>query len=335
MILQNISQFLVKDAENQTAYLRLPEDNWWWSWYGSDVDADAYYLKLLARTDPKGEAAAQLAKYLINNRKHASYWNSTRDTAIAVEALADFIRASGEDKPDMTVTIALDGKKAREVHITGENLFSFDNALVLTGDAVSDGPHKVEFSKDGDSPLYFNAYVTNFTLEDPIHQAGLEVKVNRKLYKLTRVDASANIPGDRGQVVEQKVQKYDRHELADLAMLTSGDLVEVELEIDSKNDYEYVLFEDMKASGFEPVEVRSGYNGNDLNAYMELRDERVCFFARALARGKHSVAYRLRAETPGRVSVMPARASALYAPELRGNSEELKLNVEDAAREKR
>ena len=69
-----------------------------------------------------------------------------------------------------------------------------------------------------------------------------------------------------------------------------GELVEVELEIDSKNDYEYLLFEDMKAAGFEPVEVRSGYNGNDLNAYMELRDERVCFFARTLSRGKHSVA---------------------------------------------
>ena len=36
----------------------------------------------------------------------------------------------------------------------------------------------------------------------------------------------------------------------------------------------------MKAAGFEPVEVRSGYNGNDMGAYMELRDERVSFFVR-------------------------------------------------------
>ena len=50
-----------------------------------------YYLKLLSRTDPHGEVAARLAKYLITNRKHASYWNSTRDTAICVEALADYL----------------------------------------------------------------------------------------------------------------------------------------------------------------------------------------------------------------------------------------------------
>ena len=56
MILQNIRQFVVEDNENQTAYLKLPEDNYWWNWYGSEVEADAYYLKLSARTDPEGRS---------------------------------------------------------------------------------------------------------------------------------------------------------------------------------------------------------------------------------------------------------------------------------------
>src|SRR5205823_7805655 len=114
-----------------------------------------------------------------------------------------------------------------------------------------------------------------------------------------------------------------------LAELKSGDLVEVELEIDSKNDYEYLLFEDPKAAGFEPLAVRSGYTNDGLGAYMEVRDEKVCFFVRRLARGKHSVSYRLRAEIPGRFSALPTRAYAMYAPELRGNSDEIKLRVRD------
>ena len=60
----------------------------------------------------------------------------------------------------------------------------------------------------------------------------------------------------------QKVEKYERVEIANDGELKSGDLIEVELEIDSKNDYEYILFEDLKAAGFEAVEVRCGYNGN-------------------------------------------------------------------------
>jgi uncharacterized protein YfaS (alpha-2-macroglobulin family) len=328
-VLQNLSQYVVEDDENQTAYLKLPENNYWWYWYGSENEAMAYYLKLLARVEPHGRVAPRLVKYLLNNRKNGTYWKSTRDTALCIEALADYLRASGETKPDMTVEVWLDGEKRKEVKIDAENLFVYDNAFVLEGEAVASGRHTLELRKQGAGPLYFNAYVTNFTTEDFITHAGLEVRVHRKFYKLERVDAEALAAGGRGQALSQKVEKYERRELPNLATLKSGDLVEIELEIESKNDYEYLVFEDLKAAGFEPVDIRSGYNGNALGAYMELRDERVCFFTRTLPRGKHSIAYRLRAEIPGKFSALPTRASAMYAPELRANSDEMKVNIVD------
>ncbi len=329
VVLQNLSQYVVQDDENQTAFLKLPNEGYWWSWYGSEVETDAFYLKLLARTDPRGKLAPRLVKYVLNNRKNGTYWNSTRDTAFAIEALAEYLKASGEDRPDLSVAIAVDGQTRKEVKITPAELFTFDNAFVLEGKALEAGEHTVSFLKHGKGPLYFNAYMSNFTLEDPITRAGLEVKVDRKVYRLLRSDNSQDVAGGRGQAVSQRVERYRREPLADLAVLKSGELVEVELEIDSKNDYEYLIFEDFKAAGFEPVEVQSGYNGNDLGAYVEFRDERVAFFARTLARGKHSVSYRLRAEIPGKFHALPARAQAMYAPELRANSDEIQLQVRD------
>ena len=328
-VLQNINQYVVRDDENRTAYLKLPNENYWWSWYGSELETDAFYLKLLARTDPRGELAPRLVKYVLNNRRHGSYWNSTRDTAFCIEALADYLKASGEDRPDMTVTIGLDGQTKKEVKITPADLFTFDNAFVLEGQVLTGGEHTVSFVKQGRGPLYYSAYMTNFTLEDPITHAGLEIKVDRKVYRLVKDDKVVDVAGGRGETVGQRVERYRRELLADGATLTSGELVEVELEIDSKNDYEYLVFEDFKAAGFEPVDVRSGYNGNDMGAYVEFRDERVAFFTRTLARGKHSVSYRLRAEIPGRFHALPARAQAMYAPELRANSDEIKLQVKD------
>ena len=328
MIIRNIEQFLVIDEENETAYLRL-QGNYWWYWYGSEIESDAYYLKLLAKTNPQGKTAPRLVKYLLNNRKHATYWNSTRDTAACVEAFADYIRATGEDKPDMKVQIWLDGEKKKEVEIKASDLFTFDNKFVLTGADITDGDHEVEIRREGRGPVYFNAYVTNFTLEDHITKAGLEIKVERKFYKLNRVDKEIKVPGSRGQALNQKVEKYERVELRNLSTLKSGELVEIELSIASKNDYEYILFEDMKAAGFEPVEVRSGYTGNEMGAYTEFRDNRVSFFVRRLARGNHSLSYRLRAEIPGKFSALPTKASAMYAPELKGNSDEIKLLIED------
>ncbi|MBN2712177.1 MAG: alpha-2-macroglobulin, partial [Planctomycetes bacterium] len=330
MVIRNVEQFVVKDKENQTAYLKLGNEGYWWYWYGSEYEAHAYFLKLLSLVKPKDETASWLVKYLLNNRKHATYWNSTRDTALVLEAFADYIHATGEDEPDMTVEILVNGKKMKEVKINKDNLFTYDNKFELVGDAVGTGEQVVEIRKTGKGPLYFNAYMNYFTLEDYITKAGLEIKVERKYYKLEREDKTIKAEGSRGQAVDQKIEKYRRVPIKDLDVLKSGDLVEIELEIASKNDYEYIIFEDMKPAGFEPVEVRSGYNGNDMGAYVEFRDEKVAFFIRALARGNHSVSYRMRAEIPGKFSALPTRAYAMYAPELKANSDEIKLKVEDA-----
>lgn len=90
-----------------------------------------------------------------------------------------------------------------------------------------------------------------------------------------------------------------------------------------------MIFEDLKAAGFEPVETQSGYTAGGLGAYVEYRDEKVAFFLRQLARGKHSVSYRLYAETPGRFSALPTRAHAMYAPELKANSDEIKIVIDE------
>lgn len=330
MILRNLEQFLVQDDENQTAYLKLPPENHWWNWYGSDTEANAWYLKLLSKTNPKGEVPAKLAKYILNNRKHATYWNSTRDTAFCIEALAEFFTASGEDKPDMTVEVLLDGKMIKEVKIGPKDLFTFENTALVLGDGVLTGNHTVELRKKGTGPLYFNAYLTVFTLETPIKKAGLEVKINRKYYLLKKSATEVKVPGARGEAVNQRGEKYERIEIQDLSSVKSGDLVEIEMEILSKNDYEYILIEDIKAAGFEPLELRSGYGSNDMRAYMELRDERVCFFVRQLARGNHSLRYRMRAEIPGLFHALPAKINGMYAPELVGNSDEIRVNIEDA-----
>lgn len=330
--LRNLRQFVVEDDENQTAYLNLGGGSWWY-WYGGEIETHAAFLKLLAAAEPKGALAPKLVKYLLNNRKHASYWDSTRDTALVVEAMADYLEATGEARPDTTIEVWIDGKKEREVRVTAENLFSFDNTVTLDGEAVAAGMHTIELRRTGEGPLYYNGYLSVFTLEDRIPAAGLEVRIARRYFKLTRKEATETVAGSRGQAIEQRIEKYDRTEITEPTSLSSGDLVEVELKLESKNDYEYLMLFDPKGAGFEPVEVRSGYGGNELGAYVEYRDQSVNLFVRQLARGAHSVTYRLRAETPGHFSALPARIEAMYAPELRGNSDEFKHEVLEGSAE--
>src|SRR5204863_8040526 len=51
---------------------------------------------------------------------------------------------------------------------------------------------------------------------------------------------------------------YDREPLKDGDSVKSGERVETLVTIEAKNNYEYLIFEDLKPAGLEAVEVRSG-----------------------------------------------------------------------------
>ncbi len=338
-ILSVLAQYRGVDDENQTVCLDLNRfDGWYfWRWYDSEFETQAAYLRLLQRVDSAtlkelglDKDAPGLVKYLLNNRKNATYWNSTRDTALCVEAFSEYLAKTNELAPSEKVEVFVDGELKKVAEYTSENLFETDGTLELNADELTTGEHEVVLRVSGDGALYYNAYLEFFTLEDPIQKAGLELKTERRYYKLVeRKNATTQVEGGRGQVVEQRVERYDRVPLATGDEVVSGDLIEVELIVDSKNDYESILLEDAKAAGFEPIEQQSGYNGNALRAYVEYRDDRVCFFASQVPKGRTTVNYRLRAETPGKFSALPTKIWAMYAPELKGNADEFKANVKD------
>lgn len=183
--------------------------------------------------------------------------------------------------------------------------------------------------RTGKGTLYANAYLEVFTLEDKLRAAGLEVKVNRRISKLVALEKDTDVPDSTGLVTKQNVERFRREPLEDGAKVVSGDRIEVELILESKNDYEYLIFSDPKAAGFEALEALSGYVGGmgGFSAYMEPRDQTVDFFIRALPRGTNTLRYQLRAEAPGIYKALPATAEAMYAPELRANSEDVKLEI--------
>ena len=328
-ILRNLKQFLVLDDENQTAWLNLGNSSFWWFWYGDEIETHAAFLRLLVTLEPDNDLAPRLVKYLLNNRKHATYWRSTRDTAACLEAFADFIAKTGEQTPDLTVDISLDGKPLTTSRITRDNLFTANLTLDLTGDDLATGEHTLLIRKTGDGPLYFNTYLSYFTTEDMIKKTGLELKIDRQVYQLFRDDSTAQTPSALGQVVSKRVEKYSRVPVASDAPVQSGALLEIELTVESKNDYEYILLEDFKPAGCEPVDLRSGYNGNAFGAYVEFRDDRTAFLLQALPRGRRSATYRVRAEIPGRFSALPTIITGMYAPELRANADEIKIVILD------
>ena len=329
-VLRNIMQYKEENAETQLVWFRTPDQGWWY-WWNNDIEANAWVLRAIVKLEPKSDVAPKLVKWLLENRRNGYYWRSTRDTAMCVAAMSDFIVASGEGEPDYTLTLDFDdGKSVKQVKISKDNFFTYDNRFVLEGLTLGGGKHTLKITKTGPGALYYSTYLSYFTKEEDIKAAGLQLKVQRRYYRLVQIPYEVEVEGSKGQKLKEKRLRYRRDLLKSGDEVKSGDLIQVELDVTSDNNYTYLVFEDMKAAGCEPVDVRSGGKSQEgFATYMELRDEKVVFFLGEIQQGTHLLRYRLRAETPGIFHALPTTLSGVYVPELRANSDELVLKIID------
>jgi alpha-2-macroglobulin len=299
----------------------------WWGWQNNDVETAAMCLRVYNALEPKHRLAPMVVRWLCNNRS-GSAWNSTRETAMAVQALAEYVKANGELAPEYTVTVDVNGQFKRTFTVNAENALLFDNRMVVPAPALGHGPQTVTLTREGKGNLYYSATLRYFTLEEGVQAAGNEIRVRRRYFRLTKPSPGTAAKGSQPLTGDG----YARTLVRAGDTLSSGDLLEVELLLESKNSYDYLVFEDMKPAGCEPVELRSGVRyGDGLCSNMELRDEKVAFFVTSLPQGKRMITYRLRAEIPGYFHALPLNGYAMYAPDVRCISDEGNLGIADSS----
>ena len=306
-----------------------------WRWYNDKQETTATVLRALVAVLPDEQLApkpgaqadqtglAPLAvRWLVDNRR-SGFWTSTRQTATVVSALLEYAKAQKELAPDYTVTVNLDGKVEKTYKIDRENALLFDNRFLVGDEILSSGAQKANIVMRGTGTLYYSAYLKYFDMTEPITGVANAIGVERKYYKI--------VPTIKKDRQGQSVTTTERVPLKDGAALVSGDILEVELFLKSDNDYEYLVFEDMKPAGCEAVETRSGVAyGDGLCSNFELRDEKVAFFVDRLPQGTRRITYRLRAEIPGEFHALPTNAYAMYAPDIRALSDEWRVTIADA-----
>ena len=335
------------------------EDGIHWRWSEGGVEATAFALRALLQISPDNELVDSVINWLIKNRRGAQ-WSSTRDTAIVVLALNDYLEVSGELEQEVGYEVRVNGEKIAERHISGAELLSAPSRFAIDPAMIRDGTNQIEIRRTaGEAPLYYMVEARFFSLEEPIQAEGYEIFSQREYYRLVPRPTLLN-----GHVLE-------RVRVKDGDTLGSGERLEVVLRIEAKNNYEYLVFEDLKPAGLEAVALRSGgpvyarqlrssavsseappgkgpsvsappqreqsISGTDQSrltgrtrwVHRELRDRKVAFFIDKLPEGFWELRYELRAETPGDFHALPLLGYAMYVPEIRTNSEEIRVSVAD------
>lgn len=337
------------------------EDGIYRRWSDGGVEATAFALRALLLIDPKNKLIEPVTHWLVKNRRGA-HWSNTRNTAITVLALNDYLKTSGELDTDLEYEIFANGQSIAKTKV--KDVLSAPSIYPVDKKVIKDGANEITIvRKQGKGPLYFSIQAKFFSLEEPVTPAGNEIFLRRQYYKLV------------GRPTLLKGQVYDRVPLNDGDSVVSGERIETLITLEAKNNYEYLVIEDLKPAGFESVKIKSGenlyarelkssalnlklgkskkallgksakaispailppvpapendYTGRSQWVYQELRDRKIAMFIDKLPEGIWEIRTSLRAEVPGKFHALPVLGHAMYIPEIRANGSEIRLTVKD------
>ena len=292
----------------------------WSDW--NDKTATAMGLRALVANNPKDPRIAGVLLWMMNERRDDN-WGNTRDTALSLAALCDYLGSS--PSPTSTgqggsVQVLLNGNVV-ENHALGSGA-SGEFVVRVPWQKLKASGNTLALKRSGSGePVFFGVQLQQTIGSDkplaPL-STSIPITVSREYRRLL---PRASGTGSWALTTESTNGR-----------LKQGNRIRVRLTFDVPRDLSYVLIEDAFPSGCETTERGEAGEGNEdwdnWWSNTDVRDDRIAFFARHMSKGKHVVEYNLRAQTPGTFNALPTLLQAMYAPEVRAESGESSVSVE-------
>ncbi|MTG97303.1 MG2 domain-containing protein [Myroides albus] len=277
-------------------------------WYQLPIVNQVLLLEAANEINPtKYEKEIENMKVWLLKNKQTNGWSSDHATAKAIYALMGIGKSW------------IDAEQGVSIKIGGEPLDIVKEEQLTNGyvkQAWSKGEinplmKSVEVKKTSPGIAYGAMYWQYFENIDKITSSSTGVRFNKQLF--------IKVNTDKGEVLQ---------EITAATPVKVGDKITVRLEIEIDRDMDYVHIKDMRASGFEPTTVLSGYRwGRELSYYEETRDASTNFFISRMQRGTYVFEYDLRASSKGSFSNGITTMQSMYAPEMSAHSEGINVEI--------
>jgi len=282
----------------------------------AEVTALAFQaLDALFPNDPRVPKAV---RWLVLHRR-GNAWDSTRDTAAAIYAITGYLRRTQELKPDYEAKVQLGARVLLARRITAADVYGPEIEVRVPLAELARGANALRFTKAGAGNLYYTVALTQYLYQEDmkavIGPAGPSVE--RQYF---RVRSGKDPRTGWATLIPYSDATTD---------LRLAESVLVRVTVHSSRPLEYMMIEDPLPAGAEAQERGDveRWEWSWWYSDMEVRDEKVTFFARNLPAGRSVFEYYLRPQFGGRYHVMPTVASNMYAPDVRGVGSETRVEV--------
>ncbi|MFK7937697.1 MAG: alpha-2-macroglobulin, partial [Saprospiraceae bacterium] len=290
-------------------------------WYQLPIETHALMIEVFAEVAQDEQAVNDLKVWLLKN-KQTTHWKTTKATASAVYALlmngdnwllennpVKIILGDDTTGDPEIASYTSQIQDAQQTAEAGTGYFRTE----WNGSEVNPSMANIRVENTNKSIAWGAAYWQYFEELDKI-----------KTFKETPLTLDKQLflqkDTDRGPQIEPVTEN---------TKLVAGDLLKVRIELRVDRAMEYVHLKDMRASGFEPVNVMSQYKYQDgLGYYESTRDVATNFFIGYLPQGTYVFEYPLRVAHAGDFSNGITTIQSMYAPEFTSHSEGIRVRVE-------
>jgi uncharacterized protein YfaS (alpha-2-macroglobulin family) len=283
------------------------------------AEATAYALRLLSLTHPESPLLPKAAFWLVNHRDGGYFWLSTKQTAMVVFGLLEYMKISHELDADFTADVYVNDKQVMTRHFTrADSLRSDLPHVLLPTEQLRAGNNSVRIQKSGNGRLYWSARGEYYSTEKKFFQNNkFSLNITRDYYRLAPQQEKERI------VYDLQPLQGDVH---------SGDVIAVHLSVNGSN-WKYLLIEDPIPAGAEFVQKDALYELKQKTPWWgywftrrEFHDDHAAFFQTYFS-GHQEYVYLLKIINPGTFRISPASVQPMYQPSVISTTDAATMEV--------
>jgi alpha-2-macroglobulin len=271
------------------------------------AETTAYAVRLLSEVKPDSPLLPKAAFWLVNHRDGGYYWESTKQTAMVVFGLTEYMKISHELEANFTADVFVNDKPVFTKHFTKTDTALAVPPIRIPADQLpTSGGLKVRVRKTGPGVLYWATRGEYYSLDKRMVQTGtMNLNIVRDYSRLVPVQEKDQI------LYEMQPLSGDLH---------PGDIVAVHVVV-AGGKWRYLMIEDPIPAGAEFIERddlynvknRPGWWGDFWFTRREFHDDRAALF-QTYFETHGDFFYLLKIVNPGKFRVSPASVQPMYQP---------------------
>ncbi len=292
-------------SETQGVYWKQNLNDW--GWYSSKTVNHAGAIEAFQKLTPTDENFIEEMKIWLITQKEVNSWGNSRGTAEVIFTILNSGKSWTSNESDKA-EITWGGKQLNpQTQATGYVKQS------INSDNLDKNLSTVTIKKESAGIVQGGLFWQYYEDLDKIKSSESYISITKELYKKIKTENG-----------EQLIKINEN------SPVKVGDKVTVRMVLNTDRNMEFIHLKDMRAAGFEPLDVISGYQWkNNLGYYQSTKDASTNFYIEYMPKGKYVFEYDYVANASGKFANGITTLQNYYAPQMNAHTQGTNVVISD------